>query len=294
MSLNELEQEYFDLARAAMPDWYALEENQNEKLASMAKMAAAGHEITQDWLVKQSAISTADGPIGDSPDWLGQHALDLGTSRRAGESDEALRTRLRNVSDAINLESIEDAIRDVLDSESIAADFYVLELPRDKSYFGEYQSETGTGGAFVASFGNGLFGPDGDWAAPPHVNTSTTPGFSNKKITFSGAAVGGNDGTYIVTGVVINSARYDSFTAVTGVDPGVNWELKKFDTDGNAVDGFSKAFMSRGYVIGSLRPTLMVLLPYEATESTEVSVREMIRTKKGAGVRVIIRRRLIP
>ena len=75
------------------------------------------------------------------PDWLDQHARDRGTRRQFGEADPALRDRLRNTPEALTRESLLDSINSILSAEGLADTANMVELTRDRAYFGVFTSD---------------------------------------------------------------------------------------------------------------------------------------------------------
>ncbi len=293
MSLNSTEQDYLDFALAALPRWIR---DDDEHLRGCAKLFGAVRVQTDYWF-GNSLIGTATGAISSEPDWLREHARGRGTDRQNGESDQALRNRLRNVPEALIRASILAAADAILAASSIVGSCTMVELPHDSAITGTYtaDADTALGGEFTAGSGTDMiFTPAQPFAAVPYRDT-TVPGLiRTHAITIGSATHAGNDGTFAITGIVGNGAKFTNAAGVVGVDAAADWTIARKDNEGNVRTGFAKAFASRGYRAGALRPLVVLILPYGSTSSTEVSVREMLRTKKAAGMGILVERRISP
>lgn len=285
-------EELIAFAKEALPLWFFEEDRTEEEMFAFSGIIEDGIDIADFWR-SQTLITTAVGPTGTEPDWLNQHAIDRGTFRQGGETDEALRARIRNVPDALTRQALLDAVQLILDEEGIGGTPEMVELRRDKAYFGDFTGESGTGGTFTAGSGDFFrFEPTAGYARPPYLGVFPHYGY---KLVISGAAQTGNNGSFVTTGVVGDSAEYINASGVAGFDGSVSWQLQKLDPDGNGSDGYSRAYMSRGYRMGGIRlNSIIVILPYGCTSGTEASVREMLRQRKGGGIVVHVERRTSP
>lgn len=290
--LTPTEQELFDHAKAALPDWYADDERANEFLGACAKIFGPIKELAKDWLTKQTRILQASGPTSTTPDWLNQHARDRGTTRQEGESDAALAERLRNVPDQITRPVLLDAVQKILAADGITDEAFMEELPRDGAYFGEYESFSGTGGTFSGpASGVMTFTPDEKFLVAPFRTVFPEWLYD---LELSGADEAGNDGTFEVTGLSGNGALFVNGSGVAGVDAGVTWTIQKKDPEGNVLDGWTRAYWGRGYRFNSRLPTIIVILPYGTPEGTGRAVAEMLRQRKAGGVIRVVERRQVP
>lgn len=288
--LTGTELELYNWAVQSLPEWYASDDRANEFLGLCAKVFAPSYVQAQFWLQQVPYILQAPGPTSTEPDWLNQHARDRGTNRANGETDAQLRYRLRNIADAITRPALLAAVNAILAAAGygVAA---MVELPRDSSYLGDFTSETGTGGTFALISGTTYkFTPNVKFRGLPY-----NPVFpqTQRALIFSGAASGGNNGTFVTTGVDVNGAKYVNGSAVAGLDNSVSWTLQKRDLTGNVIDGWRRSYFSRGYRFDCKVPTIIVILPYAATLAVELQVTELLRQKAAAGIRVRVERRLI-
>lgn len=293
MALTVDEQKLLDFALAGLPDWFTHDVRRLEDLAAAAKCIGQAQATIKYWL-GQTLIMQATGPVGDDPDWLNQHAMDRNTRRQGGESDSALRERLRNVPDAITRQSILDAVNAILDAEGITDPAGMVELPRSVAHFGDYTSDSGVGGVFTDPAGTAMrFEPTAGYAGPPFRDVYPDFVHNLELATCEDAA---NNGTFEVTALHDDAAEYVNGTGIANAaDSTVAWAVRKVDVDGNLLDGWSRAYFGRGYRMGRSSPaTIVIILPFTATASTEASVREMLRQKKAAGMLGVVERRLIP
>ena len=162
MALTAEEQEFLDLSLRALPFWFRGDARAQEFVGMAAKMAGQGRTQATYWLVTQANILTATGVVGSEPDFLNQHALDRGTSRQDGESDEALRERIRSVPEALTRPFLISAVTDIVsEAGEPTSGIAMVELPRDQAFLGKQNPFTGTGGTFVdAGGGTFEFTPD--------------------------------------------------------------------------------------------------------------------------------------
>lgn len=303
MALTSDDMDYLNFALAALPRWV----NPNDEfLAGAAKLFGSSVKVQIDYWFAQTLIGNATGPASGTPDWLNQHARDRGTQRQNGESDVALRARLRNVPDALTRKAILDATNAILAAQSISGTAAMVELPRDSAHCGTFVADTGTGGTF-ATFGASPgfeFLPTVPFAAPPFRDPSVVRLIQGFSITIAGAAHSANNGTFPVTVLDGNAAVFSNGSGVAGADAGATWTINKLDHRGNILSGHGKAHCSRGFrcthvgpdpITGDrLPPAFILMLPYGSTSGTTASVREMLRQKKAAGIQAVIETRLDP
>lgn len=290
--LSADEQELYDFAAASMPEWYTDDEKGQEFMGAAAKLLGAARRPIADWLGRQTFILTADGPTPTNPDFLGQHAIDRGTSRQNAEDNTALQVRLRNYPDALTRPALLAVVQAALTAAGVAGAPAMLELPRDGSYLGEAAaSETGTGGLFTSVTGGFTFTPTVPFRTVPFLPVFPNSG---RRLVFAGATSGGNNGTFATTDVVGNGVKYVNGSGVAGADAGVGWTLQKLTRHGVVGDGFDRAYATRGYRVGSMLPVIIIILPYGTTEALRVAVAEAVRQKRSAGIIAVIERREIP
>lgn len=293
MALTASEQELLDFALAGLPTWFQDEARALEDLAAIAKMVGAARAQLEDWF-GNALIGDAVGPSGDDPDWLAQHARDRGTSRQAGETDAALRARIQSVADAVTRAEVIAAAQAVVDADVGSGTVAMVELRQSRAYFQTLGTDSGVGGEFTAPDVDGyqLFTPDSAFARPPIQSVAWWPITAYKLVT-SGAAVGGNIGTFPITALSGDAAQYGNVGGGASVDASVAWSVQRWDAAGRR-DGSHAAYLGRGYRMGTDFPTIILILPYGSTAGTAASVLEVLRTKKGAGIRVYVERRLNP
>lgn len=104
---------------------------------------------------------------------------------------------------------------------------------------------------------------------------------------------GGTDTPFVITGLDGNAIVYTNPSGVAGADTGVLWAAQRYDVDGNLRDGFSRAYIGRGYRMTRVRPMLVLILPYPTTIETERSVLAAVRPLLAAGFLLVVERRLI-
>lgn len=131
--LNPVEQSLYDVAKAALPSWLfaataAIVSNPQELIGADAKVFGAVKVVIDSWLV-QAHVTTATGF------WLDQHAIDRNTRRRSGESDAALRLRLRQYGDVATRPALKAAINAALVQAGISTPCYIVNLREEKAFF---------------------------------------------------------------------------------------------------------------------------------------------------------------
>lgn len=291
MSLTEDEQALYDFAEGALPSWIT---HPDPLLTAAAKQIGAALAQAR-YLFAQALIGTSEGATATTPDWLNQHARDRNTSRQAGESDVALRERLRNIPDAVTRQALLDAADAILAAAGVSGTAALVELPRDGAWVGLFNSPNGTGGTFVQDGAVSRFTPDTlPWPTPPWQAPTVYP-ITNWKLAISGPIDPENDATHDIVGVDGDTALLDNPTGVSRVDATVSWTARRHDQDGNLTDGFRRSYAGRGYRATVGRPLkIIVILPYGTTAGTAASVSAAIRQKKAAGIAVVVERRLNP
>lgn len=294
MALTADDQAFLDFALAALPRWM---NSSDEFLHGAAKLFGTSVKKQLDYWFSQTLITEATGAGADTPDWLRQHARDRATDRQNGETDEALRARLRSVPDALTRGTIIGATNAILAAQGVSGSAAMIEMPRDAAHLGTFTANTGTGGTFAT---NGVspgfqFAPTVPFAAPPYRDPSVVRLIQGYSVTIAGAAHAGNNGTFAITGLNLDGAVYANASGFAGADAGATWTINKLDRRGN-ISGHGKAFLSRGfrYTHSGKPQAFILILPYGSTAGTLASVAEMLRQKKAAGIVAIVERRLNP
>ena len=297
MALTANEQELFDLAMRALPFWFRNDTRAAEFVGEAAKIAGAARIQSDYWLGEQALILTADGIVGLEPDWLNQHALDRGTSRQEGESDAALRQRIRNVPDALTRPFLLTAVADVVEAAGEpTTGIAMVELPRDQAFLVDNVVDTGGGGTFTGPVSSEMtFDPDSAFARVPFGIASPNGRNLKHMIEITLASSGGNNGLFEITSLDGGKVVYTNAAGVAGADGGMTWETRRRNSFDAQYDGGRRdAYYGRGYRIGRKDvPTIITILPFGCTEPTRKSVAEMLRQKKGAGVVSIVECRAI-
>lgn len=299
MAYTAEEQKFYDWARGALPRFLFAKDRTEEEMSSFVKIFDQARQQIEAYFA-QTLITQA---TGTGADYLNQHALDRDTARTDGETDVALRQRLRLVEDALIRSEIESAIEDVLAADGITADANVVEIRRFKGFFRDDAADTGTGGVFSGTPPNMLFEPDAGWSGGnltpglPYTGVSwskdTWP--VNWKLVLSGCASAGNDGTFVTTGFDDDAVTYANASGVAETDATCTWTIQKHDTDGNQIDSRMESYLSRGYrMTRATASGLIVILPYGTTAATALAVEEAVRQKKAAGFQLIVERRTSP
>lgn len=289
MALTAEEEELLAFALGSLPSWLR-GTGPDEILPGMAKQLGAAMTTNRYWL-EQLRISLADGPNATDPDWLNQHARDQGTNRQDGESDDALRARLQTVADAVTRSALLDAAQEILDADGVVGAPVLLELRRDRIFLGTYDADEGTGGTFAAgaTAGTFVFTPDVPFARPP-----LRLFFPVQEHRLLLASSDDHDGEHEITAISENGAVFASAGVQVGADADVTWRVNRY-FEGEirtTTTPSARAYLSRGYRIGTTIPTIIMILPAAAGEGTVASIREMIRQVRGAGVRAIVERPL--
>jgi hypothetical protein len=279
----------YQWAVEAMPNWFSEQERSEEWLNAAAKEIDVALQNTKFWF-SQTYILDAVGATPGEPDWLNQHAIDRGTYRRDGETNVALRRRLRNPADALTRAIILALIDLMLSEAGIVGTAAMVELRRDKIYLGDYVSGTGTGGVFTNPSGDTfLFDPTVRMAAPPREGVD--------QLELSGASSAGNDGDFLIDDLVDNASQYENLSGIAEIDATVSWSWVKYDeASGVVLDGFAKSYLSRGYRVSHTDgpPMFIIILPYGTDAALAASVAETVRQRRAAGVVYAIEYRQSP
>jgi hypothetical protein len=105
----------------------------------------------------------------------------------------------------------------------------------------------------------------------------------------------------VITGLDGDAITYQNPGGLADPADGVViWVVKKYDRDGNILDGFDDSYFGDTMPPSGAAPTdrmadintLVIILPFGCTEGTRKSVEEMLRQKKGAGVAALVECRL--
>lgn len=281
-------------AETALPRFFSRSPRGREDLQALAEVMANGVLAPIRDLLRMTYIQDSDGK------WLRQHAKDRGTGPQAGESEAALKRRLVDIEDAVTRPVLLAAIQDKLDDAGVVGPLAMVELPRDGGFFGDHTARSGTGGVFsTALAGGGLraFTPTSPFPLPLRVGAAAleSGAFSNPRLVISGAAVGGNNGTFQVTALEANAAIFSNATGANSTDATVAWEVRKFSAEGTSIEGRARCYLGRGYR-GCSRPgaTIIAILPFGTPDAVAEAVREVLRQKKAGGIKHVVEVRAVP
>lgn len=137
MPLTADQQDLFDLAKEGLPSWWFQDETYSQEiLQAYAVIIDDARQVIQTWQ-QMSFLLQATGI------WLDQHARDRGTFRQLNESDVALRDRLRNFADAVNVASVLAAANRALANQPITPPTgypAIVELRRDRAFSGTWSA----------------------------------------------------------------------------------------------------------------------------------------------------------
>lgn len=136
--LSADEQELYNVAKASLPRWFFQDQGADEQVAALAKIMQLGRAQVQTWL-DATYILRATGF------WLDQHAKDRNLARQSGESDAALRLRIRSYADAVTAPAIAAAVNALLVQDGITDPCAIYESRRDQAYY-----SSGAGRAYFA------------------------------------------------------------------------------------------------------------------------------------------------
>lgn len=162
----------------------------------------------------------------------------------------------------------------------------------------------GTGGGISSSVVSGGVGflPVAEFAYPPVA----PPGGRVKQvnIVFTGAASAGNNGTFEVTSLAGNYARFTNGSAVAGVDVSVTWATERLNVFDVVMDGHPYTYLYNPSDVvtnagiadragpGALAGILL-MLPIGASTALTAAIAEQLRQVKAAGVLLTVERRSV-
>lgn len=280
MPLTANQQKLLDFAKSAVPRFLF----EGDGAAELTETAAVTLDFVYQWLGDTFAQTYLAESTNGPPDFLNQHAKDRGTFRRDGETDAALRKRLRFIPDSLTLAALEDAINDVLVDAAIVGTVGLVELRFDRAFFVGNLPMTGTGGSIVADGADWVFVPDDKFAIPPRG-----------LLTLSGCTDAGNDITQVeIDDVVGDGAKYVNATGVAESGNSATWTVERVDVDGNVTDGRFDAYFDRGFRMGNDVNAIVVILPYGTTATVTAAVVELLRQRAAAGILTITETRQNP
>lgn len=139
MPLSFEAQGLFDHARRSLPRWLT-----KGKTTALEWLYAYVAIFDPTFLQGQEWHSLTKFQVAHGS-YLDQHAIDRGTSRRLGESDTALRSRLRNITDALTIPALKTAIDQLLATSGLGA-CTLLGLRANRAHF----QAVGSSSAFLS------------------------------------------------------------------------------------------------------------------------------------------------
>lgn len=279
-------QDYIDHALNALPVWFSDEPRTLETIRAFAVLFDRAQSQMEFWH-DMTFVLNADADPGQ-PDWLQQHAIDRNLRRQDGESDGALRERIRGFASTLTLPAVLALVQDIVDAEGIVGTVAILELREAKAHFGDFTSDGGTGVVFTD-------GPEVDQVLLDLTGgPAGVPTLNQDKIVISGALSAANDGTFLIEGLLNNNFIITNAGGVFETDATAAWTWQKFDTSNNLIDGFAKAYFSRGHRMADTNAALVVILPFGCTAATVASVQQALLDNTGAGIQNIVECRANP
>lgn len=299
MPLSSEAQSLFDHARNALPRW--LTGGVNAALEWLYGYTEIFDEVRsqgQDW-VDVTLIGNAVGVE------LDQHAADRGTSRRANESDEVLRERLRTISDQVTEAAIQKSVDTILTADEFNA-IAQVKIPVDES-----NSDWDT--VFRSlSFGGFDYTLSVIWddtlAVPTYTETETAVGWTIE-IKFPTTApttvadietLVGSESTLIE---VFIAGANPAYVLQDVFDEFVNYRFTisgfvnlRRDRGHMHTNGVTTSFLGRGYRMCNINRPMgyIVILPFGTTAASANAISEYLRQNGPAGFVYIVERRLTP
>ena len=278
-------QDYIDHVVGSLPRWFVANERVMENISAFAEIFCRAEEQSEFFHQMTFIEQATEGP----PDWLNQHAVDRSSLRQPGETNSALRTRIKGAPDTLTLDTLLQAVQGIVDDAGIIGTEAVLELRPNKAFFANNTAEADSFGVFSGTAPDMIFTPTVPSKTLPPRDGMT----ASVEIAFTGSASIGNDGTFVITGYDGDGITYTNAAGVPEVDGTVAWALVEKDVDGNVLEPRRRAYFSRGYRMGGSN-ALIVMLPFGCTSVTEAAVVETLRLIRGAGVKIIVECRQNP
>lgn len=300
MPLSSEAQALFDHAKQSLPRW--LTGGSSSALEWMYSFTEIFDDVRvqgQDWL----DITLLDISTGVE---LDQHALDRGTSRRASETDAALRERLRQITDALTEPALFDGVDAILDGAGSLAQFRVQAYTSSgwNSVFEANDTIVAGGwqtGIYLSVVNNGT--------NPPTATSVASADNTRLDVTINySAGVTTRAALEALVGPTIGSFRLAtaSSSGASVLVAGDAFSNKRFYLSGLVslrrdrghfhTDGTCRAFFNRGYRMCNVdRPMgYIFILPFGTTAATANAVSEYLRKNGAGGFIYYAERRLIP
>lgn len=275
-------------AQESLPRYWSKAPRTLEDLNAMAEVIAAGMVQADDW-TRQTYITHAEGK------WLRQHAKDRGIYPQEGESEDALRARLQSVDDAVTRPAIIAGVQAILDDHSVTGALAVVDLRRDRGFFGSYAIRFRSGLTFGTDDETGKLTvlPDTPFDTPIEVGFARSGSQANPRLYIQNWASQPalNDTHIEVVALRGDTLVLDNDGVAAEADPVASALLTKWKT-GSAGDvkmddedpPNKRAYFGRGYRMGS-RSSFIVILPTGTPDGVANSVRGWLATKKAFGIK---------
>ena len=303
-SASSYEADIMQAGLMAIPRVFRDSARMQEDLHMLARQFGAVRAVGVNMLAR-AWVGTASVDAS-GPDWLDFLANDYGTSRASGETDSALRIRMRTVPRGVVRSELLELAQDIVDAAGVVGTVAMVEMPRDAAYFGSWTPDTGTGGTFLAESGGIRFTPTTGFAVghPPYWGGESSR-VAKSFVTFAGSAESTNDGTFEILGLKDDGVLFANGSEVDDNDATVTWTIDRRTAKNASMTG-GKAFFSRGHRMWRGKPIgstethgkgiggIIMILPYGCTASTRLSVLETLRQRASAGVIKRVEYRQIP
>lgn len=291
----------FNIAKKSLPRiLFSDPTDQQEVFAAYAKELSASQTQVKFWRNMAFILLATDI-------WLDQHAKDRGTSRQAGETDEALRARIRDFLQTVTLTELREAITNILEAYGVtipAGYPGLVELRGSRAYFnflpGYVQCSAGidivdgetvtifdgiTTKVFEFNKAGGVTGLDIAVAVSDNDTKTQVSTALQAAIAGAGLNVNTSFSANAVGRILIYNTVSGNHVSVSDAVANSNFSTQ---STGNA------AFFSRGYRMGDERNEIIIILPYGTPAAVTAIVLETLRQKKAAGVGVLVEIRGVP
>lgn len=296
-TLTAREQELFDLAKAALPSWmFSDESNPQELIAAFAKQFAQAWDQVDFWrdqmYLRRAVVQ-----------FLADHARDRGTRQQSSESVDALRVRLRNITDALTKPTLLARVQALLAQAGVAGTPAIMELRPDGAKLVTRQ--------VLVLCPDASHILDGETVTFQCAGTTTTFEFD-----YNGSVIPGHVAVNLVVGYNASQVASALYVAIngtslragfTGRTPGeirvyYNADPTRVIESSEAVadplfvlsPGHRRAYCGRGYRLMQQTPRLIVELPYGTPAAVGTAVAEDLRQYAAAGVQITVEIRGVP
>lgn len=269
-------------AKEATPKVLYMDHDRPEEIEEMmAELQATARAHGDDW-VRMTYIGLAGRP------WLLAHAWDRKVPAIDGEGDESFRNRIQQPVGQVVVDAVVARVQEIVNDAGIAGTVEAYNLRPNKAHFGDYASDShADGGEFVELEGD-------EMEFQPGTPFDTVPLLGRDRLVVSGSA--SNDGTFVVTELHGDSLRYTDATGAAESLVGGTVSIVKYDVDGNVHDGFARAYLGRGYRMGSrsAKHTGIIIMPYGTTATMRAAAEAIAAQTAALGITLLVERRENP